>query len=92
MFGNKSDVVWAVVFVSPILYPFRMKVVRLIIFKFFSSIFHPVPSPQGALVGLFPQTKLQVPKLKYETLLISGFLLNFNVKPPAQTVTPPAQT
>jgi len=38
-FGSKSDVAWAVVF-SPVLYPFRMNILRFIIFKFLSSISH----------------------------------------------------
>jgi len=38
-FGSKSDVDWADVF-TPILYRFRMKIVRFIIFKFLSSISH----------------------------------------------------
>jgi len=38
-FGSKSAVDWADVF-TPVLYPFRMKIVRLIIFKFLSSISH----------------------------------------------------
>ena len=38
-FSSKSDVDWADV-VSPILYPFRMKIVRFIIFKFLSSTSH----------------------------------------------------
>jgi len=39
-FGSKSYVDWADVF-SPISYPFRMKIIRFIIFKFLSSISHP---------------------------------------------------
>ena len=67
-FGNKSDIVWAVVFVSPVLYPFRTKVVRLIIFKFLSSISHPVLSPRGLWWAYAPKRSSKSPKLKYETL------------------------
>jgi len=36
-----------------------------------------------SLVGLDPQTKLQAPKLKHETLYISGLFVSFyNAKPP----------
>jgi len=45
----------------------------------------PVPSPQGALVGLAPTEQIsKPPKLNYETLYISGFFVKFwNVKTPA---------
>jgi len=36
--------------------------------KFDNTCPKPKPSPQGALVGLVPQTKLQGPKWKHETL------------------------
>jgi len=47
----------------------------------------------GALVGLAPQTMLQVAKLKYETLKISGMFVKFECQvSPARNVKPPAQT
>ena len=40
--------------------------------------FYTVPSPRGALVGLAPPDKAPIPpKLKYETLQISGIFVKF---------------
>ena len=55
-----------------------------------SVVIFPVPSLQGLWWAQPPETKLQLPpKLKYETLQVSGFLSNFNVKPPRTNVKPP---
>jgi len=53
-----------------------------------------VPSPWGeGLVGLAPQTILQAPQLKYETLYIGGVFVKFwNVKPPCTNVKPLLKT
>ena len=46
----------------------------------------------GDFGGLAPQTKLQAPKLKYETLQVSGNFVKFECQAPCTNIKPPAQT
>jgi len=49
-----------------------------------------IPSPWVGMVDLTPQASSKHPKLKYETLQISGDLVNFqNAKLPCMNVKPP---
>jgi len=46
-------------------------------------VFYTVPSPRGALVGLTLPDKVPIPpKLKYETLHISGIMVKFECEAP----------
>jgi len=43
------------------------------------------PVATGGFGGLSPPTKLQDPKLKYETLLVSGIFVKFECHDPSRT-------